>query len=145
MPRTKLTGKPISSLQQQWKRSALRYSYRAFGLNMPRDVLYRQIERRVDQMIKDGLIEEVKKLLAASYPRDCVAMQSFGYREIIDYLDEKRQLDEAIALLKQNTRRFAKRQLTWFRGDPRIEWIDLSHFVSMDGVVANLLAKITVN
>ena len=118
-----------------------RYPFRAFGLNMPREVLYRRIEERVDQMVEIGLIEEVKRLLGQGYPRNCVAMQSFGYKELIDYLDGVHTFDEAIALLKQNTRRFAKRQLTWFRNDPRIEWLDLSQFSSIDGIVDNLIAE----
>ena len=136
-----LTGKPISALQGQWKTDEPRYPFRAFGLNMPREALYRRIEDRVDQMVEAGLIEEVKGLLDQGYPRNCVAMQSFGYKELIDHLDGKRTLDEAIALLKQNTRRFAKRQLTWFCNDPRIEWLDISQFSSIDGIVDNLLAK----
>ena len=136
-----LTGKPISALQEQWKRNKLRYPFRAFGLDMPREALYRRIEDRVDRMVEVGLIEEVKGLLNRGYPRDCVAMQSFGYKELIDYLDGVRTFDEAIALLKQNTRRFAKRQLTWFRNDPRIDWLDVSQFSSMQGIVDNLLAK----
>ena len=136
-----LTGKPISALQQQWKMDEPRYSFRAFGLDMSREVLYRRIENRVDLMVAAGLIEEVKGLLNRGYPRNCVAMQSFGYKELIDYVDGVRTLDEAVALLKQNTRRFAKRQLTWFRNDPRIEWIDTSEFSSIDGIVDNLLVK----
>ena len=136
-----LTGKPISALQQQWKMNEPRYPFRAFGLNMPRETLYRLIEERVDQMVEGGLIEEVRELLDQGYPRNCVAMQSFGYKELIDYLDGTRTLDEAIASLKQNTRRFAKRQLTWFRNDLRIEWLDTSQFSSMEGIVDNLLAK----
>lgn len=139
-----LTGKPISALQQQWRMEESRYPFRAFGLDMPREVLYRRIEDRVDLMVTAGLIEEVKGLLDRGYPRNCVAMQSFGYKELIDYLDGVRTLDEAIALLKQNTRRFAKRQLTWFRNDPRIEWLDTSQFSSMEGIVDNLLAKNSV-
>ena len=139
-----LTGKPISALQEQWKTDEPRYAFRAFGLNMPREMLYRRIENRVDQMVEVGLIEEVKRLLDQGYPRDCVAMQSFGYKELIEYLDGGRTLDEAIALLKQNTRRFAKRQLTWFCSDPRIEWLDISQFSSIDGIVDNLLSKNSV-
>ena len=136
-----LTGKPISAFQQQWKKNEPRYPFRAFGLNMPREVLYRRIEERVDQMVEIGLIEEVKWLLDQGYPRNCIAMQSFGYKELIDYLDGMRTFDEAISLLKQNTRQFAKRQLTWFRNDPRIEWLDTSQFSSMEGIVDNLIAK----
>ena len=139
-----LTGKPISALQQQWKMEEPRYPFRAFGLDMPREVLYRRIEDRVDLMVEAGLVEEVKGLLDRGYPRNCVAMQSFGYKELTDYVDGVRTLDEAIALLKQNTRRFAKRQLTWFRKDPRIEWIDISRFSSIDGIVDNLLARNSV-
>ena len=139
-----LTGKPISALQGQWKRNKPRYPFRAFGLNMPREVLYRRIEDRVDQMVEAGLIEEVKGLLDQGYPRHCIAMQSFGYKELIEYLDGTRTLDEAIALLKQNTRRFAKRQLTWFCNDSRIEWMDISQFSSVDGIVDNLLEKNSV-
>ena len=136
-----LTGKPISAFQQQWETNEPRYPFRAFGLNMPREVLYRRIEDRVDQMVEIGLIEEVKWLLDQGYPRNCIAMQSFGYKELIDYLDGMRTFDEAISLLKQNTRQFAKRQLTWFRNDPRIEWLDTSQFSSMEGIVDNLIAK----
>ena len=139
-----LTGKPISALQQQWKTDEPRYPFRAFGLNMPRETLYHRIEDRVDQMVEAGLIEEVQGLLDQGYPRNCVAMQSFGYKELIEYLDGNRTLDEAIALLKQNTRRFAKRQLTWFCNDPRIEWLDISEFSSMEGIVDNLRAKNSV-
>ena len=139
-----LTGKPISVLQGQWRTNEPRYPFRAFGLNMPRDALYQRIEERVDRMVEAGLIEEVKGLLDQGYPRNCIAMQSFGYKELIDYLDGKRTFDEAIALLKQNTRRFAKRQLTWFRNDSRIEWLDTSEFSSVDGIVDNLLANNSV-
>ena len=136
-----LTGRPISALQQQWKMDKPRYPFRAFGLNMPREALYRRIEDRVDQMVQAGLIEEVQGLLDQGYPRNCVAMQSFGYKELIDHLDGERTLDEAIALLKQNTRRFAKRQLTWFCSDSRIEWLDISRFSSIEEIVDNLLVN----
>jgi tRNA dimethylallyltransferase len=137
-----LTGKPISDLQQQWKKTEPRYQFRAFGLNMPREVLYQRIEERADRMITTGLIEEVKSLLDQGYPRDCVAMQSFGYKEIIDYLDGVRTHNDATTLLKQSTRRFAKRQLTWFRNDSRIVWLDLSHFTSIDQIVDSLFADV---
>ncbi|MCZ6677852.1 MAG: tRNA (adenosine(37)-N6)-dimethylallyltransferase MiaA, partial [Candidatus Poribacteria bacterium] len=140
-----LTGVPISALQKQWPDIEPRYPFHAFGLNMPRAQLYQRIERRVDGMVAAGLIEEVKKLLDQGYPRDCIAMQSFGYKELIDHLDGKRTLDDAIALLKQNTRRYAKRQLTWFRRDQRIVWIALSQFVSMEEIVDNLLVQVSKN
>lgn len=118
-----LTGTPISQLQQQWNNKP-RHPFIAFGLSMPREQLYRRIEQRVDAMLADGLIEEVEQLLARGYSRNAIALQSFGYKEFIVYLDGNCTLDEAIAQLKQNTRRFAKRQLTWFRGDARLKWIE---------------------
>lgn len=136
-----LTGKPISSFQQQWKRSPSRYPFRAFGLYVPRDCLYRRVETRVDQMIARGLIEEVEGLLAGGCPRNSVAMQGIGYKEIVHYLDGSQSLDEAVALLKANTRRYAKRQLTWFRSDARIQWIELSLFESIDLAMDNLLSQ----
>ena len=134
-----LTGKPISELQVQWKNTDARYEFRAFGLNMSRGELYSRIEVRADRMMAVGLVNEVKSILYAGYSSDCVALRSFGYKEIINYLDGKLTLVEAVALLKQNTRQFAKRQLTWFRGDSRIEWIDLSLFTSPDDVVNRLM------
>ena len=136
-----LTGKPISEHQAQWKSFGVRYEFRAFGLDMPRENLYNRIEARVDRMIANGLIEEVKQILDAGYSPDCVALRSFGYKEIINYLGGHLTLFEAVALLKQNTRQFAKRQLTWFRGDSRIEWRNLSLFASINDLVSNLLEQ----
>ena len=134
-----LTGIPMSELQQQWHPEKQRYPFIAFGLTMPRALLYRRIEQRVDVMLANGLIAEVESLLAAGYARDSVALQSFGYRELIAYLDGDCTYMEAISQLKQNTRRFAKRQLTWFRKDTRIEWLDRS---STPDIVASLLENI---
>ncbi len=119
-----LTGIPMSEHQQQWHPENQRYPFIAFGLTMPRGLLYHRIEQRVDIMLANGLIAEVESLLAAGYSRDNFALQSFGYKELITYLDGKCTYVEAVEQLKQNTRRFAKRQMTWFRKDTRIEWID---------------------
>ena len=119
-----LTGTPMSELQQQWHPEKQRYPFIAFGLTMPRALLYHRIEQRVDVMLANGLIAEVESLLAMGYGRETAALQSFGYRELIAYLDGNCTYVEAISQLKRNTRRFAKRQLTWFRKDTRIEWLD---------------------
>ena len=119
-----LTGTPMSELQQQWHPEKQRYPFIAFCLTIPRPQLYHRIEQRVDVMLANGLIAEVESLLAAGYSRDTIALQSFGYKELIAYLDGECTYLEAISQLKQNTRRFAKRQLTWFRKDTRLEWID---------------------
>ncbi|MCY3549293.1 MAG: tRNA (adenosine(37)-N6)-dimethylallyltransferase MiaA [Candidatus Poribacteria bacterium] len=134
-----LTGTLMSELQQQWHPEKQRYPFIAFCLTMPRALLYHRIEQRVDIMLANGLIAEVESLLAAGYARGTVALQSFGYRELIAYLDGECTYLEAVKQLKQNTRRFAKRQLTWFRKDTRIEWIDRS---AIPDIVAFLLEKI---
>lgn len=134
-----LTGTPMSEHQQQWHPGNQRYPFIAFGLTMPRAQLYYRIEQRVDVMLANGLIAEVESLLAAGYSRDTFALQSFGYKELIAYLDGKCTYMEAVTQLKQNTRRFAKRQLTWFRKDKRIEWIDRE---SIPDVVGFILRKI---
>ena len=134
-----LTGTPMSELQQQWHLEKQRYPFIAFGITMPRALLYRRIEQRVDVMLANGLIAEVESLLAAGYGRDTIALRSFGYKELIAYLDGDCTYLEAISQLKQNTRRFAKRQLTWFRKDTRIEWLDRE---STPDIVTSLLKKI---
>ncbi len=134
-----LTGTPMSQHQQQWHPESQRYPFTAFGLTMSRVLLYHRIEQRVDVMLANGLIAEVESLLTAGYARDTVALQSFGYKELIAYLDGNCTYMEAVAQLKQNTRRFAKRQLTWFRKDTRIEWLDRE---STPDVVRTILEKI---
>jgi len=96
-----------------------------FGLTVGRDVLYARIEERVDAMMAAGLVEEVSALLARGVNPALPSMQGLGYKEIAGYLAGNYGIDQAVALLKKNTRRFAKRQLTWFRADPRIKWIDV--------------------
>ena len=134
-----LTGVPMSEHQQQWQQENQRYPFTAFCLTLPRALLYQRIEQRVDVMLANGLVAEVESLLAAGYTRDSIALRSFGYKELIAYLDDECTYLEAVEQLKQNTRRFAKRQLTWFRKDTRIEWIDRN---STPDVVARLLEKI---
>ncbi len=134
-----LTGTRMSEFQRQWCLESPRYPFIAFCLTMPRALLYRCIEERVDRMLANGLLVEVESLLASGYPRSAVALQSFGYKELISYLDGACTYNEAISQLKQNTRRFAKRQLTWFRKDVRLEWIDRE---STPDVVSYILKRI---
>jgi len=117
-------GRRISELRKQWDSGKTRYELIAFGLTRPREELYERIEARVDQMMAVGLLDETRAL--SKYSRDLQAINSLGYKELLAFLDGKYDLDEAIGLIKQNTRRFAKRQLTWFKKDKRIRWIDLS-------------------
>jgi len=120
------TGKTISESQKEWHSASPRYPFVAFGINRERQKLYRRIEARVDKMLEAGLLDEVKTLIARGYDKNLPAMQGFGYKELIEYLDGKHDLDTAVNVLKRNTRRYAKRQLTWFRNDSRIKWINLS-------------------
>jgi len=113
------TGKPYSS----FRKSALNarpFQTVKFGLNLPRESLYARINQRVDDMVNQGLIAEAKSLLPY---RHLNALNTVGYSELFDYFDEKTDLETAIALIKQNTRRFAKRQLTWFNKDKEINWV----------------------
>jgi tRNA dimethylallyltransferase len=114
------TGKPFSSYRKATinKRP---FHIIKIGLNLPRDILYQRINQRVDVMIDQGLVEEVRSLLPC---RHLNALNTVGYSELFDYLDGKTDLNTAIELIKQNTRRFAKRQLTWFRKDKEIKWYD---------------------
>lgn len=136
----KKTGEPISELQSQWNEQP-RYDFVAIGLNRPRELLYKRIEQRVYKMIEEGLIEEVEQLLE-KYPRDCRAMQSFGYREIASYLNGEIELEKAIELTCRRTRRYAKRQLTWFRNDDRIQWLNLNQFKDMNEAADELIRKV---
>lgn len=114
------TGYPISELQRT---TGATRSILLVGLTMDRSELNHRIDARVDNQIAAGLVEEVRRLLNAGYPRTLPAMQGLGYKEIVAYLDREVSLETATMILKRNTRRYAKRQLTWFRRDPRIRWI----------------------
>lgn len=116
------TGRPISEQQKKFK---LPYEFEITGLTRPREELYRRIEKRVDEMIQKGLVDEVKNLLARGYSRQLQSMQGLGYKETIDYLDGCYSFDEYVNLLKKRTRNFAKRQLTWFRAFKNVNWIEV--------------------
>jgi tRNA dimethylallyltransferase len=131
------TGCPLS----QWEREQDQdspYLLHMVGLTMERASLYAVINERVEEMIARGLIDEVRALLARGYSPDLNSMQGLGYKEIIPYLEGKVRLEEALEILQRNTRRFAKRQLTWFRRDRRINWYAIS---TMPG--ENLMEDIT--
>ncbi len=127
------SGKRVSELRKQWDSGEVRYEFTAFGLTCPREELYERIESRVDQMMAEGLLDEARSL--SKYNRDLQAINCLGYKELLAFLDGKYDLNEAIRLIKQNTRRFAKRQLTWFKKDKRISWIDLSTCLSPEDTI----------
>ena len=116
-----MTGKPFSSFKTS-SRKARDFEIEKIGLTRPRDVLYDRINRRVVRMVDDGLVEEVRSL---TQYRDLAALQTVGYKEIFDYLDGKDDLDRAVELIQRNTRRYAKRQLSYWGRDKDIRWMEL--------------------
>ena len=123
-----LTGKPISEHNEAEQQKESPYNFAYFVLTDDRENLYKRIDLRVDIMLENGLLNEVKKLKEMGYHREMVSMQGLGYKEILDYLDGKTTLEEAIYILKRETRHFAKRQLTWFRREKDVLWMDKSKF-----------------
>ncbi|MFA4984226.1 MAG: tRNA (adenosine(37)-N6)-dimethylallyltransferase MiaA [Candidatus Omnitrophota bacterium] len=134
------TGKPISELQKQRRGLDKEYDIRIFCLDMPRDELYRRIDRRVEDMFKNGALKEAKKLLALKLSR--TAGVAIGLKEIKGYLDGLYDLEEAKRLMQRNSRRYAKRQLTWFRKDRRIRWIKIKGSERACDVARRILKEI---
>ncbi len=119
----KETGEKISEHNEQERQKTSPYEFCYFVLNDDRAHLYERINDRIDQMLEDGLLDEVKSLKEKGYTKDMVSMQGLGYKELLDYLDGSCTLEEAIYILKRDTRHFAKRQLTWFRRERDVIWI----------------------
>ena len=120
----KMTGIPISKHQEETKKKISRYQPCMMAIKWDMDKLYERIEKRVDQMIEAGLEEEVKNLCEKGYTKQLLSMQAIGYKEMIDCLNGCCSLDDAIEKIKLATRHYAKRQMTWFRKDERISWIE---------------------
>ncbi len=120
------TGIPMSEHVKQSKMFPSPYALFYIGLNMDRAALYEKINQRVDRMMECGLLEEVQKLLSMGLDDSCQSMQGIGYKELIWHLQGKLSLEQAVERIKQESRRYAKRQLTWFRRDERIRWFDAS-------------------
>ena len=117
-----VSGRPFSSFKTGGRRSRS-FPIEKVGLTSPREELYSRIDRRVLNMMDEGLVEEARSLLPY---RNCQALQTVGYKEVFEYLDNKIPLEEAVRLIQRNTRHYAKKQLTWWRRDPDIKWIDVS-------------------
>ena len=130
------TGKTKTELEKE-SRHEPEYDYKIFVLNMDRQKLYDRINLRVDLMIKDGLVDEVKRMLE-KYSEFPTAMQGLGYKEIVDYLNGNCSLDEAIEKIKLETRRYAKRQLTWFRSYDDATWIESGNPENTDIILNSL-------
>jgi tRNA dimethylallyltransferase len=135
----RLTGKPIWQHHKN-QVSSNDFNYRQIGLLWDRKSLYQNIEHRVDEMIDSGLLEEVSSILNCGYSKDLNSLNTVGYKEIIQYLDGEFSIDRAIELIKRNTRRYAKRQMTWFNADRRIEWSNINSKAGLD-LLAEKIAK----
>lgn len=119
-----MTGIPLSHYQKEHAFSGRRYDTRHIGISVDRPVLYERIDNRVERMMSAGLLEEVESLMASGYGRDLKSMRSIGYKEVVAHLAGEISAEEAVRLIKRNTRHYAKRQLTWFRADPDILWFE---------------------
>ena len=138
----KHTGRPISYFQEESRKQPPRYDFAYITLTMDRRKLYERIDQRVDKMMASGLVEEVEGLIKRGYGRELNSIQALGYKEIADYLHGSVSKDEAVRILKRDTRHYAKRQLTWFRGDKRVNWVDVDSFYRKEAIVENIIRYI---
>jgi tRNA dimethylallyltransferase len=118
------TGRPISAFREDHGFSGNYYDTLKLGIRVERRELYRRIETRVDAMLEQGMVDEVRRLVAAGYDRDFKSMRAIGYKELCAYLAGECTLEEAVNLIKRDTRRYAKRQMTWFSKDSAINWLE---------------------
>ena len=135
-------GSPISAHNEEQKQHESPYNLAYFVLNMPRELLYERIDLRVDQMMKEGLLEEVSRLKEEGCHRGMVSMQGLGYKEILAYLDGEYPLEEAVRVLKRDTRHFAKRQLTWFRREQELTWVNKDQFSYQEDQILDYMLEI---
>lgn len=133
------TGEKISVHNEREKKRESPYQFAYFVLDMPRQMLYERVDRRIDEMLEIGLVDEVAGLRQKGYGRELVSMQGLGYKEIFDYLDGKVTLEEAVYRLKRDTRHFAKRQLTWFRREREVQWIKRNSDSNEDELLEQIL------
>ncbi len=137
------TGQRISEHNERERQRESPYRFIYFVLNDDRAKLYEQIDRRVDQMMEEGLVDEVKALQEMGCTREMVAMQGLGYKEILAYLNGETELDEAVYTLKRDTRHFAKRQVTWFKREREVTWINKGDYdYQEEAILAEMLKHI---
>lgn len=135
-----LTGQSLSEFQKQ-KPEKANFIPIFIGLNRDRKILYQIIEQRVDLMIENNLVDEVKMLIKMGYHSQLNSLQTVGYREVFDYLENRINFDEMVALIKQRSRNYAKRQLTWFRKDKRIKWFNLDDYIGRSDELLNQIIE----
>ncbi len=135
------TGQPISAHNERERQRVSPYDFRYFVLTDKRETLYERINARVDLMLEQGLVEEVKALRERGFSRDLTSMQGLGYKEILSWLDGEIGYEEAVRILKRNTRHFAKRQLTWFRRERDVIWIRRPDFQYDDRKILDFMLQ----
>ncbi len=140
------TGEPISLHNRQQRQKESPYNLAYFVLNDERSRLYKRIDARIDEMLREGLVDEVKHLQQMGYHKGMVSMQGLGYKEILSYLDGTWSLEEAVYILKRDTRHFAKRQITWFKRERNVEWFhkpdyDYDENKILEGMLQSLRSK----
>ncbi len=133
------TGEPISVHNAEQRQKTSPYQFVCFVLNRDRAELYQRIDRRVDMMLEQGLLEEVKKLADMGYTKDMVSMQGLGYKELLAYLDGELSYEEAVYILKRDTRHFAKRQLTWFKRETDVNWVNVDDGRTGEQILSDML------
>lgn len=137
------TGERISEHNKREREKESPYDFLYYVVNTDRDILYQRIDQRVDEMMKQGLVQEVKELKDSGCTRNMVSMQGLGYKEILDYLQGECTLSEAVYLLKRDTRHFAKRQITWFKRERDVKWLNLPDFNNdLDKVLETMIQEI---
>ena len=141
----KQTNEPISKHNEEEKKKESPYNFAYFVLNDVRENLYSRIDKRVDIMMDAGLIDEIKALKKRGCTRDMVSMQGIGYKEMLKYLDADYTLEEAVEKVKQESRRFAKRQLTWFRREKDVIWIDKDKYEYDESRILQFIEKTLID
>ncbi len=136
----RITGKPVSVLQEQYKLARKSYQFKIMCIAREREDIYRRINERVETMFDKGLVDEVKSLLENSEGLSKQAKQALGYKEVIQYLDGGLTLDDAKDMVKQSTRRFAKRQMTWFRSFPDVQWLEADEHAGPGSISDEIIA-----
>ena len=137
-----VTGRRLSDLHREHAFAEKPFSTLMIGLTRERQELYRRVDARVDEQLANGLVAETRRLLAQGYDRQLGSMKGLGYRQISGYLAGECSYEEAVRLLKRDTRHFAKRQFTWFRKEPGIVWVQIQAHESTETVVARLIARV---
>ena len=136
------TGEPISKHNEEQQQKASPYQFVYIVLDDKREKLYERIDKRVDLMVEQGLVSEMKTLIDKGYTKDLVSMQGIGYKELFPFFEGTRHLEEAIEQIKLDTRHFAKRQLTWFRREQDVIWLSREQYPTTDELQTKILSLI---